>query len=489
MAFGIAAGNQLTRDTAHDVIKAGGNAFDAAIAAYAVMFISEPAMASAGAGGFATCFSEKSGFNVFDFFSQTPLKKWTGDKLDYFPIHIQFSDTSEEFHVGLGSATVPGAIAGMFKIHEHYGTIPIAELFQPAIHHCKQGVALDDFQAYDLDLLQDILRTSQTGIDIFFENDKIKSSGEIITMPLAADLLESLAIEGPGLFYRGEIASSIANDCLVKGAHLTRADFENYRVHVHSPMQVQYGAYTIASPGLPSIGSYGLALYLGMQKIKGLTDTEALIYTAEHIRDKFIVLEQLKELFGENYKDYDPSLFSTKGTSHFSIVDKESNAISLTTSIGEGCGYFIPNTQMHMNNMLGETYLLAGGAHSWSPNVRLNSMMTPTIVLKDDNLFCVTGSGGASRIPVAIKQVLTNLIDENLNLEGATESERTHFQENTLHLENGRTTHLPEGNYDIKSWSMKSLFFGGVNSVYVKEKGILEAWSDQRRLGSAGVYN
>ena len=488
MPFAISAGHELTRDTAKLIIENGGNAFDAAIAAYAVMFIAEPAMASAGASGFATTYhKETREKKVFDFFSQTPLRKSNRSDIDYFPIHIQFVDASEEFHVGLASSTVPGAIAGIYALHNKYGTIPVQELFQPAIRHCKEGVPLDDFQAYDLKLLQAILKTSPIGENIFFKDGRIKISGEMIRMDHAADFLDFIGREGPRAFYYGEIAASICKDAKDRGAHFTREDFESYKVHLHDPLMLDIDKYHIAVPGTPSIGSYGLALYWGLCERENWDDAGAVKYTAENIRNKQVVIEQLRKLYPHIDFDLHLEQVSSKGTSHFSIVDKDGNGIALTTSIGEGCGYFIPNTDMHMNNMLGETYLLPGGAHSWATNVRLNSMMTPTIAFKGDEMFLVTGSGGASRIPVAIKQVLSNLIHENMSLKESTEAPRIHFQENTLHLEDNRDCFIPDGNFEIKRWSDKSLYFGGVNSV-LSDSGRLEAWSDQRRLGSAAVY-
>ncbi|MBT8229396.1 MAG: gamma-glutamyltransferase family protein, partial [Bacteroidia bacterium] len=418
-----------------------------------------------------------------------PKRRLDFNNLDYYPIHIEFPDAIEEFHVGLGTATVPGAIAGMHRIHETYGSIPLKELFQPAIEHCKKGVPLDDFQAYDINLLQKILKASKTGEEIFFKEGRIKQSGEIIQMEKAADFLDYIAQEGEDAFYKGEIARSICEDCITKGAHLMRADFEEYKVRIHKPIDLEWKNYTIAVPGAPSIGSFGFALYWGLRKQLNWEDAEALKFTAENIRQKDLVIKKLKEIYPHMEASIKSSEISSKGTSHFSIVDQYSNAISLTTSIGEGCGYFIPGTQMHMNNMLGETYLLPGGAHSWTENVRLNSMMTPTIVLKDKELFFVTGSGGASRIPVAIKQVLSNLIKRNMSLTEATEAPRIHFQDNTLHLDNGRSCIMPEGEYETMSWSTKSLYFGGVNSVIRHSDDNYEAWADSRRLGSAGVYS
>lgn len=488
MAFGIAAGHKTTRDVARLILDNGGNAIDAAIAAYLTMFISEPAMASAGACGFAAVHTANGENKILDFFSQTPGSKNLSQDPDFYPVNIQFEDDSEEFHIGLASATVPGAIAGIHALHDRYGTIPLKELYYPAIQKCREGVALDKFQAYDIFLLTNILNQDSQGRKVFFENEKIKKENDIIRMDKAADFLDFLSLEGSDAFYKGEIARSICQDCEERGGYLRRSDFENYKVHIHDPLLINWDSYTIGIPGFPSIGSYGLSLYFGLTQKKSWSDAKALKFTAETIRNKNKVLKVLTELYPETPISWHDQLFASKGTSHFSIIDNLGNAIALTSSIGEGCGYFIPGTQMHLNNMLGETYLLDGGAHSWQPNVRLNSMMCPTLVFKDKELFMVSGSGGASRIPVAITQVIKNIIIHDMHLTEATEASRIHYQDGFLHIESGYMHPVDESAYNIKRWNSKSLFFGGVNSV-AKLGNHIEAAADQRRFASAGVYD
>jgi gamma-glutamyltranspeptidase/glutathione hydrolase len=143
---------------------------------------------------------------------------------------------------------------------------------------------------------------------------------------------------------------------------------------------------------------------------------------------------------------------------------------------------------MQMNNMMGESFLLPDGFHSWQENVRLNSMMTPTMVLDGDGKFCYSGgSGGAGRIPFMISQVIKALFDQDMNLEDATKKSRVHVQEDLIHFEKGALL-TPHSFEKTKEWDYKSLFFGGVHSVFQGKNGNLQASGDARRYGVAEVF-
>ena len=146
MAQAIAAGHHQTLSVAKEILHAKGNAFDAAIAAYFAMFITEPCMASAGGNGFALTRTEDGHIQYLDFFCQTPAIKSMSPPVDFYPITVDFGSDVEEFHIGLGAAAVPGSIAGIFALHRIHGTMPISELVAPAIQLAKEGVALTWFQ-------------------------------------------------------------------------------------------------------------------------------------------------------------------------------------------------------------------------------------------------------------------------------------------------------------------------------------------------------
>lgn len=486
MPQAISAGHETTLAVAKEILLAKGNAFDAAIAAHFAMFITEPCMASAGGNGFALTKSKENGIQFFDFFCQTPFQKKKESELDFYPILVDFGGDTEEFHVGLGAAAVPGSIAGVFELHRRFGTIPMKDLVQPAIQLAKEGVVLNEFQSYDLSLLAPIFEQDPTVRDIFFIEDKIKQKGDLIQMPAMADFLEFMAREGERGFYHGEISRIVAEDSKEKGGFLTRADFENYQVNVLEPLKINYKNKQIFLPNGPSKGGAMLAMMLAQ-----VTDNEnsialAIEATQNIIQNEGQIKSHLNQFFPHNNFQLQPSITSSRGTSHFNILDQWGNAISLTSSIGEGCGYFIPNTNMHLNNMLGEIFLLPNGAHSWQPNTRLHSMMTPTMVMdENDNLELIAGSGGANRIPYSIGQVIYQLYEKQNNLEKSTAYPRVHFQDDKFQIEPGFDFSLKKENTIF--WEKQSIYFGGVHSIFERNKNI-EAIGDARRFGRAEVF-
>jgi len=486
MQQAISAGHELTLKVAKEILHAKGNAFDAAIAAHCAMFITEPCMASAGGNGFALTRTAEGEIQFFDFFCQTPLTKQTNRPLDFYPILVNFGEETEEFHIGLGAAALPGSIAGIFALHRRFGTMPIKDLVAPAIQLAKEGVALNDFQSFDLKLLYPIFQQDTTVKDIFFKNDKIKEKGDVIQMEGMADFLDFIAHEGERGFYQGEVAKTIVTDSNQRGGFLTREDFEKYQVNIISPLQIPFKNKTLHLPNGPSKGGAMLALMLSQvdNNIQSLTTAIQNVQTL--IQQEGQIKVRMDEVFPSNNFRLQPSVSSLRGTSHFNILDKWGNAISLTSTIGEGCGYFIPHTNMQLNNMLGEIFLLPNGAHSWTPNTRMHSMMTPTMVTNENHhLELITGTGGANRIPYAIGQVVYHLFEQQLDLEKSTAFPRVHFQDGKFQVEKG--FEMPKDIPNVNWWDMGSLYFGGVHSILKNEKGI-DAVGDARRYGVAEVF-
>ncbi|MGL6140286.1 MAG: gamma-glutamyltransferase, partial [Planktothrix sp.] len=175
-------------------------------------------------------------------------------------------------------------------------------------------------------------------------------------------------------------------------------------------------------------------------------------------------------------------------TTHISVLDQEGNAASVTTSNGEGSGYMIPGTGIMVNNMLGEEDLNPLGFHLWPENVRISSMMSPTLVLNQDKPEMVMGSGGSNRIRTAILQVLLNLIDFNFSVEDAVNNPRFHWENHRLDIEPGfdpeiiNTLDLSEQDI-IRLWPEKNMFFGGVHTLVKTADGELFGAGDERRSG------
>jgi gamma-glutamyltranspeptidase / glutathione hydrolase len=487
MSFAIAAGHDATADSAQEVLKIGGNAFDAAIAAFMTSFVAEPCMASAGGGAFANIRKADGSCQIFDFFCQTPRHKKAREDIEFFPIEVDFGTAKELFHIGKGSVGVPGSIAGIFSLHEQLGSIPLLDLVQLPIQYAKEGVAVNDFQAEDMGLLKEILRYTAHGRSLFYKNGEIAQIGDVIKMPQLADFFDAIAREGRDLFYKGEVARSIVEDQKDSG-HLTLEDFEKYEVIIREPLVFKYREKNVYTNPLPSIGGTLIA-----HDLKAL---EKIALAEFSLGEDYLL--NLFEAFSISEKlDRRPSSLSATlqqlldvnkkhgSTTHFNIVDKWGNALSLSSTVGEGSGHFIKNTDIQLNNMLGEAALLPDGFHSWYPDTRLSSMMAPTIVTDENNrLKVVTGTGGASRIPSAITQVLHNLIDYKASVDDAVNMPRVHLGHSIFNVEPGFRAEIEAKKIDaeLKKWDEQSLFFGGVHTILC-DKGALYASGDERRDG------
>ena len=489
----IAAGHSQTAGAAMRAFEEGGNAFDAAVAAFFATFATETCMSSVGGGAFANVMTADGDAQIFDFFCQTPRQKRPESELEFYPVTVDLGNTSEVFHIGRGASGVPGSLAGIYALHEKHCKLPISILAEPLIEIAKNGAYIDDFQALDFQILSNILEVDETGHKIWLKNGQLLEEGDHLFMPQLADFIENLVREGKELFYCGEIARKISDDYAQNGGQLTRTDFENYQVNIVSPLRLKYRNKTILTTPPPSVG--GALIALGMRQLEGL-ELAKNYREAAHIKNLYDTYRYINDLHKNPQKlnrelaKYDlHSLSADTGkrgsTTHFSIADEYGNAIAVTTSNGEGNGFVIPGTDIMMNNMLGEAALLPNGFHNWQENTRLTSMMSPTILLNEaQQVEAVTGSGGAGRIPGMILQTLHYLIDYQLNVEDAVDAPRLHLVDDTLNLEPGLAENLSTISIQdkIRRWEKQALYFGGVHTIYRKNKGF-EAAGDGRRSG------
>ena len=445
-------------------------------------------MSSAGGGAFANVLFDGQ-VRLYDFFCQTPRHKRPVSDVNFFPITVDFGDTTEDFHVGHGSVAVPGAIAGAFALHRDFGSIPMRELVQPAMEYATNGIDLVPFQALDLKLLEPIFRVSSLSKPIFFnEKDEIKKAGSIHHVPKIADFLDFISREGEEAFYFGEVARKIVETQQSQGGYLTREDFEKYHVITRKPLSFLYNNHQIVTNPLPSTG--GSLIALMMMNLEKVTDNHLskdyilnLHQMLEKVADFGKLPHELAKALTENLKRHTSKHGST---THFNVVDKSGNAVSFTSTNGEGNGFYIENTEMMLNNMLGEAALVPEGFHNWKTNVRLSSMMSPTLVLDSKNQFKATvGTGGAGRIPSMIMQFLHLLLDYNLSPLEAVDAPRVHLSGNHFNIEKDGFEELPQSkdlSQDLILFNQKSLFFGGVNAV-VKDESEFVAVADERREG------
>ncbi|MEO1094735.1 MAG: gamma-glutamyltransferase [Cyanobacteria bacterium J06638_28] len=508
----VAAGHPLTAETGAVILKQGGNAFDAAIAAVMTAWVTESVLTSAGGGGFLLAHTANGKNCLFDFFTQTPCCNQLHQPPDFYPICANFGDTVQEFHIGLGSMAVPGAIAGLLHVHQRLGRLPLAAIAEPAIHHARTGITVSPFLAYLYELLEPILTASPAAKALYTLNGQVLTVGDTLKMPDLATALQQCVAKGAAVFYEGAIAQQIVQDCQAIGGYLTLADLQQYTVIERQPLSLQYRDTTFLTNPPPSSG--GILIGFALKLLEQVNLSQVDYGSPEHITCLF---KAMALTHAARRDGYDSRLYETDvaeaffaathlapyetifqsvvnklgSTTHVSVVDSEGNAVSVTTSNGEGSSYVIPNTATMMNNMLGEEDLHPQGFHRWVPNQRISSMMAPTMVLRDGKPSLVLGSGGSNRIRSAILQVISNVVDFGMPLQAAVEAPRLHWEQGKLHLEPRLAQQLIkasdfEGIAEVVPWQQQNMFFGGVHAV-ASESGNLYGAGDPRRGGAVQI--
>ncbi len=509
----IAAGHEVTACAGEEILRAGGNAYDAVLAAVLAASVAEPALSSLGGGGFLLAAKDGEKPLIYDFFVQTPGRKEPRNELDFYPIQGDFGSALQEFHIGRAASAVPGFVKGLFDIHQDLGRMPMRDIVVPAARHAREGVVMSAFQEFILhSVVYPIFSGSKACMAIYGsrkEPGKLALKGERITNPDLADVFESLAIEGPDLFYRGEIAQAIDRD-MQDGGLVTMADLAAYDVVRRKPLELHYHDTLIEMNPPPAAGGLLIAFALKLLEKAGLGDVapgseDYLLLLADVMARTSLARADIEALQGEEgqaAKVLDETFLARyraevlgrtkahRGTTHISVIDKDKNMAAMTVTNGEGCGCVVPGTGIHMNNMLGEADLNPSGFMEWAPDRRLSSMMTPTTLLWPDGRRAALGSGGSNRIRTALLQLLVNLIDFEMPVQEAVRQPRIHLdREGLLQVEGGfegelaaLARHYP----DMNRWDDHNMYFGGTHVASVDETGF-EGAGDPRRLGVCRV--
>ncbi len=511
MKGAVAAGHSKTAEAAAEVLRAGGNAFDAAIAGFFVSCVCEPALASLAGGGFLLAMDNSGRAKVFDFFTHTPRKKPVDHAVDFYPVTVDFGSAQQEFHIGLGSCATPGAVSGVCAVHSSLGRLPMTELVQPALELARNGINVEPFQAYLLKLLTPIYMTESV-LPLFRSPERdqqLIGPGDLFTNPKMADVLEVLAIEGKDLFYRGEIAEQIARLCSASG-YLSYEDLASYTTIIRDPLSVRYRGHSFLTNPPPSAG--GILIAFGLGLLEGVELKELGVGTYGHVKTLTEVLRNTSNARIKHFAEgpheglldrdllqaYRQQVYQRtaafRGTTHISVVDAQKNVATMTVSNGEGCGEIIPGTGIMLNNMLGEEDLNPSGFHQWKPNERMSSMMSPSILMDGSGAITALGSGGSNRIRTALLQVVSNIADFKLDLESAVANPRIHIETDVLNIEAdglsaGTVEQLASDFPEHRIFNQHNMFFGGVHLVHADAKGGIVCAGDPRRSGVGLVVN
>ena len=517
MKGAVAAGHPLTAEAGARALSEGGNAVDACVAAAFASWVAESPLTGPGAGGFALVLPAGGRpARLADFFVATPglgLPKPSGAQMH--AIDVGFggdAETTQVFRIGEASCAVPGTALGLAAIHRAYGTLPWAELVQPAIELARDGFELTRPQAHLHAILDLILRHTDEGKRLYSRTGGSRLvPADTLRLPDLAGTLEAIARHGAGVLYDGELAHAIANAVCAGGGSLTVRDLHEYRIIWRRPVHVPYRGGAFVSNPPPSSG--GILIAYGLKLLEALPggeagSTEALAVLVEVMREQTraraggfagglyrgglakqllsprAIREAVQRIGDAGLREDTPA----GGTTHISAVDSDGNAAALSSSTGSGSGVIVPGTGIHLNNMLGEYDLVAPGPAT--PGRRLTSMMAPSIVVGENGPRLVVGSAGSVRLRGAIMQVVENVVGHGLGVQDAIEFPRVHVDEPKVQCEGGfapeQLDRLEALGYDVVRWRRRNLFFGGTNAVEVCDDGSLAAAGDPRR-GGAGV--
>ena len=507
-----------------EILKKGGNAFDAMIATDLALAVCYPYAGNIGGGGFMVYRLENGDIGALDYREKAPLAATKQMYLDSLGNIIPNLSTKGGLAVG-----VPGTVAGLFAVHDKFGSLPIQTIMQPVIDLANRGFVVTKKQQAVLDEKQkDFLEVNKDTI-LFAKQWK---AGDTIKNKQMAKTLVKIMIDGRDAFYKGEIADSIANFIQRNGGIITKEDLAKYEAKWRDPITFTYDDLKIISMSPPSSGGICLAQIMkqiepyeldefghnSLKAIQVITEAERRAYADRsfYLGDPDFVNIPQDQLISESYasnrmKDFsfesatpsakinhgDVQIVESDETTHYSIVDQFGNAVAVTTTLNsgygsklysEGLGFFFNNEMDDFSSKPGEpnVYGLIGAeANSILPEKRMLSSMTPTIIEKDGKLYMVVGTPGGSTIITSVMQAIINVHEFEMSMQEAVEAPRFHHQwlPDEIRVEPNAfneelTNKLEEKGYIINT--NRTPVIGKVDAILVKENGQLEGGADPR---------
>ncbi len=473
----VVSQNNLSSDIGVEILNKGGNAIDAAVAVGFSLAITLPRAGNLGGGGFMLVYlKEKNEIFYIDYRSKSPLNSSIDKIFDLDGKTIKpenfTNDMFNKTRYGYKASAIPGTVAGLLEAHENFGKLPLEEVLAPAIRQARNGIKV----SYDLEkAIEDThqLKKDPESLKIYFKDGAAIKEGSIFKRPDLDKTFQLIATEGKKGFYEGDIAKKMVEAMNANGGLFTIEDFKNYEVEISEPIVASYRGNLVFTAGPPSGGGITLLTALNVLSFYDLNkynSDSAITYhlTSEALRrghnnrshfvgdpDYFDVpVTQLlsKERTMELAKSIDIKKASkstvvkplelikeSRDTTHFSIIDKDGNAVSNTYTLGYsfGSGVTIPGTGILMNNQMnnfayryGDKNIRGRSASTgnrFEPGKSPMSTMAPTMVFNEEgDLMLVTGSPGGSLIPAAILRVITGVVDFNLDIGQATMLPRVH---------------------------------------------------------------
>lgn len=495
----VAAGHPLSAEAGAAVLRAGGNAVDAALGAMLAAFAAEPLLTGLGAGGYMLVVPGEGELwrgsrepVLLDFFVEVPGRGADHAlRAELVPVDVSFGDAVQLFNVGAASVGTYGMAHGICTAAERFGRVPLTELAAPAAALARAGVPLNAQQAYVVEILEGIVTLTPEVAAVYAPEGRVLREGERVAQPELADAIERLAAEGARPFYEGDVAAEVVALLAEQGGLLTAADLAAYETVAREPVRARYRGRDVLTNPPPSAGGTLIALALG------LLDRDAASPAPPSLEALVAAMDATQRERGEAFlAGLDEPGFAERflagrlgSTTHVSVLDGAGGACSVTCSNGEGAGIVVPGTGIHLNNMLGEHDLNPLGFHTFPPGRRMPSMMAPTAVLRDGVPELVLGSAGSNRIRSAILQTIVAVLDHGMAAGEAVRAPRLHFEDEIVYAEPGiDVAALEAAGRAVAPFRGLNLFFGGVQAVERDPvSGVVSGGGDPRRGGAAVV--
>lgn len=526
----VAASEPLAADVGVDILKKGGNAFDAAVAVGFALAVTFPEAGNIGGGGFMTGLTEHGTAMFLDFREVAPSAATSNMFLDEQGNIIPGKSTSSYKAIG-----VPGTVDGLVELQKKFGKLTLQQDMQPAINLAKFGFtvspALHKSLADEADRLQNISTTAS----IFYPDGQPLAEGATLVQPDLANTLQRIADQGRIGFYEGETARLFAQNMERMGGLITANDLKKYHAKWREAFVFGKDDYLFITPSLPSSGGIVLAQILGMVDLPALkadghntaayvhdlVEPERLAYADRnaYLGDSDFVKVPVGELTSRKYLEgrrklipagragvstqVVPGLQERMHTTHYSVVDKFGNVAAVTYTLNDsfGMGAVLPGLGFLLNNEMDDFTskvgtpnlfgLVQGSANAIAPGKRMLSSMAPTIIKKNGRFWATIGSPGGSTIITTVLQTFLNMALFDMNVQQAVDAGRFHHQHlpDRVSVENGALTPevisaLVAMGYDIHPVGT----IGRVNAIMRMPDGTLAGWSDTRGSGKAVGY-
>jgi gamma-glutamyltranspeptidase / glutathione hydrolase len=496
----VAAGHPLTAEAGAAVLRAGGNAVDAAVCAVLTSFAVESPLTGFGAGGFMMVHDGEQTV-LLDFFVAAPGLDGAERTAELVPVPVHFdAETTQTFYVGPASCGVPGTAAGLEEAQQRFGSMPLAELVKPGVRLAREGAPVNAEQAYILTILEPIHARLEGTRELYAPQGRTLREGEVFRFPELAEGLERFAAEGSAPFYRGEVAAVLARHVAEQGGMLGPRDFADYAAIEREPIRVGFRGTEVLTNPPPSSGGLLIAYCLGLLERLGESSGPEQLVAAMGAANEARGEAFAEGLYGEDLaisllgsESLDLAAADLLGsTTHISVLDRDGICASVTCSNGSGSGVLVPGTGVILNNMLGEEDLNPLGFHAIAPGRRVPSMMAPTMVLRDGEIELGLGSAGSNRIRSAILQTIVRAVEQGMAAEDAVRAPRLHYEQGIVQaepgIEEGALVRLEARDLPVLRWPAINLFFGGVQAV-ARERvtGRLSGGGDPRRGGSVAT--